>query len=245
MVVGVVLAFLFLSVLRIMDEIKDYEKDCIVHPDRPLPRGLISIPEAQKMMVLGLGLMLAVAVVVAVFGYTNSGALFGFSIAYLWLMYKEFYFASNLEKSPFFYACTHQVVILPINASLILLGHDATLLEALLEPGLMFLGAFFNFEICRKLDPKAHVLQKTYRHVYGLPKTLIMVVGMTGISALGAWLCYGVEWRVWPFWITQALLLLVALSKAKDGHKVVEGVAALSLLIQFWLPALLFFLSKR
>ena len=31
-------AFMFFAVLRIMDEYKDYEKDRVAHPHRPLPR---------------------------------------------------------------------------------------------------------------------------------------------------------------------------------------------------------------
>src|SRR5579862_4353131 len=32
---------IFFFLLRAMDEYKDYEKDCVAHPERPLPRGLI------------------------------------------------------------------------------------------------------------------------------------------------------------------------------------------------------------
>ena len=40
--------FLFFIVLRMMDEYKDYEKDILAHPTRPLPRGLIPLPKFNK-----------------------------------------------------------------------------------------------------------------------------------------------------------------------------------------------------
>ena len=38
---------LFFAELRLMDELKDYEKDLIAHPERPLPRGLLSREEVR------------------------------------------------------------------------------------------------------------------------------------------------------------------------------------------------------
>ena len=40
--IGVSLFLIFITELRFMDELKDYEKDKIAHPDRPLPRGLVT-----------------------------------------------------------------------------------------------------------------------------------------------------------------------------------------------------------
>ena len=40
--VASVALLLFFAELRLMDELKDYEKDKIAHPGRPLPRGLVS-----------------------------------------------------------------------------------------------------------------------------------------------------------------------------------------------------------
>ena len=60
-------AFLFFAVLRIMDECKDYEKDRVAHPHRPLPRGLLA-PEQVAGAVNGL------AVAMLVFGVVVGAA---------------------------------------------------------------------------------------------------------------------------------------------------------------------------
>jgi len=46
-IAGIAVIFMVFLHLRIFDEIKDYEKDLVIHPDRPLPRGAISIIEAK------------------------------------------------------------------------------------------------------------------------------------------------------------------------------------------------------
>ena len=42
----------FIIELRFMDELKDYEKDKIAHPDRPLPRGLVSKNKYLNLFIL-------------------------------------------------------------------------------------------------------------------------------------------------------------------------------------------------
>jgi len=41
---------LFFFQLRLMDEIKDYDKDAVAHPRRPLPRGLIGLNQARRLV---------------------------------------------------------------------------------------------------------------------------------------------------------------------------------------------------
>ena len=52
---------LFFVVLRLMDEYKDYEKDQIAYPERPLPRGIVSKAQVLKSIYLGAGAMLVYA----------------------------------------------------------------------------------------------------------------------------------------------------------------------------------------
>lgn len=234
---GALLSFLFLSVLRIMDEIKDFEKDKVIHPERPLPRGLIQLRDARRMMVIGLVFMLLASAASAVLGYPASACFFVFAVGYLWLMFKEFYIGTALEKSPYFYAWTHQIVILPIAGSLVLMGGEAPWLEALLKPGLLLLGAFFAFELCRKLDPAAHPLQKTYRQVYGLPRTLQFLAISQLTSMVGAYLAFGLSLSSAIFWVLELSLFVLAVSLAKNKAKLMEGCSALHLLLHLWLPA--------
>ena len=46
---------IFITELRFMDELKDYEKDKIAHPDRPLPRGLVTKGQVNFLIKLSFG----------------------------------------------------------------------------------------------------------------------------------------------------------------------------------------------
>lgn len=236
------LCFLFLSTLRLMDEIKDYEKDKIVHPTRPLPRGLIGLPEFKRVMLMSLGLMFVLAVGVAALGNEKSAGFFIFATVYLWLMYKEFYVGQALQKAPVIYAITHQIVLLPLVAACVFFANPETnYLDGLLKPALMIMGGFFTYEICRKLDPNAHPMQQTYRQVYGLFRSGLLSAATLATGALGAGLAYGCSWQSISIWIVEALTILSFALFADKKPKIVEAAATVSLLIHIWLPTIAYF----
>lgn len=234
------ITFLFFSTLRLMDEIKDYEKDKIVHPTRPLPRGLIELSEFKRVMLMSVALMFVFAALVAVVGNVKSAGFFAFSIIYLWLMYKEFYVGQALQKAPIVYAITHQIVLLPLMAASVFLSTpETTCLDGLLKPALMVMGGFFTYEICRKLDPNAHPMLQTYRHVYGLFGSGLLSAVTLGTGALGAALAYGCcSWQSIAIWVVEALTILSFVLFANKRPKIVEAMASLSLLIHIWLPTI-------
>src|SRR3569833_4369137 len=45
---GLACFMLFFFTLRLMDELKDYDKDVIAHPERPLPAGLLTREQARR-----------------------------------------------------------------------------------------------------------------------------------------------------------------------------------------------------
>ncbi|NCA18046.1 MAG: hypothetical protein EBS90_13565, partial [Betaproteobacteria bacterium] len=67
---------LFFFELRLMDEWKDFEKDKVAHPARPLPRGLIQPREVRIGIGTGIALMLAFTVLLGVQGYPEASALY-------------------------------------------------------------------------------------------------------------------------------------------------------------------------
>ena len=92
--------------LRAMDEIKDYQSDRSSHPDRPMPRGLISPREAKTMVAAG---ALAEFVLSAICGPAAMLAwavLFAFSL----LMFREFFIGPWLRPKTELYAITHTLV---------------------------------------------------------------------------------------------------------------------------------------
>ena len=224
--------FLFFAVLRIMDEHKDYEKDKIAHPHRPLPRGLIA---AEQVAVAVKGLAVAMLLFSVVVGLANRPAGISYLLVtgYLWLMYREFYAGSWLASRPLLYAASHQVIILPLCYFCVLAGDPVAWRH--LQPaflGITVLGAFFAYEICRKLDPNAHPLLQTYLSHYGPAKTLGLTICTVALSALGA-LGLGLGQMLWPLeGILIALLSLLLL--APNRFKIIEHGATISLALHVW-----------
>lgn len=111
LLVGFFSALLCFVQLRIADEFKDYGDDLRYRPYRPVPRGLVRLPELAVLaggagviqLVLALWLApLLVVVLLVVWGY-------------LALMTKEFFIASWLKAHPLAYLGSH-MLILPLLA---------------------------------------------------------------------------------------------------------------------------------
>lgn len=105
-IAGIVVIFWVFLHLRIFDEIKDYEKDLTVHPERPLPRGLISIPEAKKMAVSVILVEIVLSLIIGLPSLVASGCVIGYSL----LMYKEFFVREWLRPRLAIYAFTHTAI---------------------------------------------------------------------------------------------------------------------------------------
>lgn len=221
---------LFFFELRLMDEWKDFEKDKVAHPTRPLPRGLIQPGEVRLGIGIGIALMLAFAGLLALLGYRDAAALFlGISI-YLWLMYKEFFAGESLSRLPFLYGFTHQIILLPLMAFPVAIYHAKGWLQPpSLQLGLTVLGAFFTYELCRKLDPKAHPILKTYPQVYGRGGTFFRISITTATALLGSSLLHIEAVSVLPLMLTWIAALVWILRPGT--HKVVELLATISLLV--------------
>ena len=86
-VLSFVAFFLFLFRLRIFDEFKDYEHDCLYYPHRPVPRDLISLSELKTTLVFVILFESFIAV-------TLGGLVLVFfllSFFFSWLMFNEFF----------------------------------------------------------------------------------------------------------------------------------------------------------
>ncbi len=227
------LAFFF--ELRLMDELKDFEKDKIANPGRPLPRGLLS-PELVRRAIGGIAAAMAVLGVVLVGAVTPSaGVLYLLLTAYLWLMYREFYIGTWLSDRPILYAITHQVILLPMVAfAACCFVPEAWRLAPVWYMGMVSLGGFFAYEVCRKLDPLAHPVLKTYLSVYGPRGTVLLVFCALVVAAIGAGLMGARAGIV--LWPVEGLLAasLAILLACPNRYKIVEGVASISLLAHLW-----------
>ncbi|NDD92195.1 hypothetical protein EBZ37_08930 [bacterium] len=178
---------LFFFELRLMDEYKDFSKDQIAHPTRPLPRGLLSHSQVRLAIFLGLVVMTFFSASISALGYSSAAKIYLVCTIYLALMFKEFFLSSFIGERPFLYGVTHQVVLIPLMAFPVsVFSPEMVLSEKTLFLGITALGGFFTYELCRKLDPGAHPILKTYPQVYGIPGTLLRILVVGSIGILGA-----------------------------------------------------------
>ncbi len=221
---------LFFFELRLMDELKDLEKDRLAHPSRPLPRGLIHAPEARRVISGLLLAMLIFSLVLWAARYRDGALLYTGVTGYLALMYKEFFVGAKLSRLPFLYGFTHQIILVPLVAFPIAIYHNhAWLMTPSWELGLTVLGAFFTYELCRKLDPSAHPVLRTYPQVYGRGGTLFRITLTSAIALLGSSLLH-IELVCAPPVILTWIAAVIWVQRPRC-HKWVEALATLSLLV--------------
>lgn len=189
-VAAFVLAFLFFFMLRMADEFKDLEKDRQYRPERPVPRGLISLRE------LGLAGVAAATVQFGVAAWIDATLLLVLlgTWAYFGLMWVEFFVPDWLDGRPVVYMLSHMVIMPGI--ALLAAGVEWTT-AGVVPPATLawFLGAsFFGglvFEIGRKVRaPEGERTGvETYSKVWGRTRAVsawLLVVLLSSWLAIGA-----------------------------------------------------------
>lgn len=92
--------------LRIFDEIKDYKNDLVVHKDRPLARGLISVREAKQVALSLILFELCLAFFIGRAAFITASC----TVVYSLIMYKEFFIGDWLRPKMAMYALAHTLV---------------------------------------------------------------------------------------------------------------------------------------
>jgi 4-hydroxybenzoate polyprenyltransferase len=244
-VAGPGMMLLFFFCLRLMDEVKDYKKDLTAHPERPLPRGLVKLSTAKKVIGFCLFAQIILGLVLLSSSLYYAGYFWLLTTVWLYLMYVEFYCGSWLEQRPFFYATTHQLIIIPLVLSAAHLVGDLDSRPAIWS-GVMILGAFFTYEIARKLDPKAHELLRTYRIVYGRRGALSLMLITSAVAIGGVLLKTGGSISAsWPYILVVVLTWIGCARLGEEKPKLAEGLASVSLIVHIWGPVLTAFFLTR
>ncbi|KAF9582691.1 hypothetical protein BGW38_010885 [Lunasporangiospora selenospora] len=240
---------LFLITLRVMDDLKDVDTDILAHPERPLPRGLVTAREASVVVHSLVAILIINGVVLACVENLACGLLCIATTAYYYAMFKEFGCGHWLSARPILYIITHQLVIILMVLFPIAAFWGASSLKDILawHAALLQLCGSFTFEICRKLDPMAHIALGTYLIAYGKVKTFLMILMAV---AVGAWASYvmAVEVIMWPFlgFLLLSVILLFMKQQAPGtplkegepvpkGHKLVELICTLITLLTMYI----------
>ena len=230
---------LFFFELRLMDELKDYEKDKVANPDRPLPRGLLTPKQVEKAIKGILGGMIGFALLLSLTLNIYAGIYYLLLILYLFLMYKEFFIPEWLNKKILLYAASHQVILIILCIFTVsCFSPGLALSDKCLLYGLLVLCSFFTYEVCRKLDPNAHPILQTYLSIFGIKKTLALVAALSlGAIVIPLLQAYSSS-LILIFSSSCVILSAGVLLFNKNLYKSTEVVASLSLLLHIWSGAL-------
>lgn len=191
-VVAFLVTLILFYQLRAADEVKDGEDDARYRPERPIPRGLVSLR-----LVVGLGVALAPVAAFAAFAYYPPllGVL---ALAWLWLglMSVEFFAPAWLKARPLVYLVSH-MAIMPL-IDLFVTATEWLPHAAHPAPSLWFFLAlsFANgcvLELGRKLyaPHNERVGVETYSALYGPRRAAAMWLGAVVVAFL-LLVCVGV-----------------------------------------------------
>lgn len=197
--------------LRVLDEFKDYEIDAKYRPERPVPRGLVTLAELRV-----LGIAAAVIQLGLVWWlHPASLPLLFIAWAFMALMTAEFFVPEFLTARPALYLLSHQPIVplLQVLASSWLWLNFPPNPQMLLWLVLVSFGAGVTIEIGRKLRAPEQEREgvETYTASWGIPTALLAWLAGASLASLaavyigGAWkllpLCaLGLAvWRAWEF----------------------------------------------
>ncbi len=211
-VVGAYTVFAFLMWLRVADDLKDYETDKRLFPDRPLPSGRVY----KKDIVIICIIVQAVAVVLNIL-FMNNLPFFCLLYAYGYLMSKWFFKKKVIQPSLPLALVTHNPVQMFVNIYIIsftVIKYDCepiTLITVMALWTLYFPALIW--EVSRKIKaPKDENDYTTYSKLFGYRKSTIFVMVLTLVDIVtNMILVYQlnkitillfvllVSWMVWKF----------------------------------------------
>ena len=163
--ITVILIFLH---LRIFDEIKDLDKDRIIHPNRPLVRGLIKLKHAKIFVTI------IILIEILLNSFFNLKAIISLIlvISYSFLMYKEFFVKFWITKKVVLYAFLHAIIMILIPIYIYLANFSELKFEYLLFSVCnWFISNIFEFSRKMFLDNEEG-FEDSYLNQIGYKKTL-------------------------------------------------------------------------
>lgn len=171
--------------LRLYDEIKDFQVDTIIHPHRPLVRKLLSHRDLHNAIII----CIFIEVVISSFFGRQTLLAIGIALLYSLLMFKEFFVKDWIRQHLTFYAITHTFVACLFSLTLF----SALTLHSIwtFSPNayvfvLVNWLVFTLYEFGRKTyvtsEEKIHV--DSYSKVFGRVGAVLLVVSMALVISL-------------------------------------------------------------
>lgn len=174
--------FLLFFRLRLFDEIKDSETDAKHHPERPLPRGLLTKNEVLR------AIYIIIPLEILLFGFYGLWALLSALVAtsYSLVMYKEFFVKKWLRSHLTTYAVTHTFIVVFISITIFAALFN-TFTKILLDLVSFSLTGWFLFNIF-EFGRKTYALQEekesvnSYSKIFGKFGAVLIVMLMAILS---------------------------------------------------------------
>lgn len=177
---------LFFAIFRLIEDLKNIDKDSIANKEPSLSRDLIKKNKADKIAIAGLAILLIYSCLIVAFLQPLAGVIYGIAIISIWI-------DDRLQRiqwmihQPILKGFFHQFYIIPLvifsieaaNTNQILALRDWSL-------AIMLFGSLLCYEICQKLSPYYHPVYATFVHLYGFQKTFEVILITLAISAMGA-----------------------------------------------------------
>ena len=233
---AIVVGLAFLH-LRLIDEVKDAEVDRLGRPSRPLPRGLVTVPELTRIAAAVFRLAIVTATAM---GLLPMVALLPASASIL-LADVEFLAPRRIHRNLVVYALAHSTVV-PL---LMVFAWFAT---AAAQPGLALAGLVvlawgvgLGLEISRKTyapgEERAFV--ETYSSALGRRRAGWLAAGSLAVAMIGgaayAALAGGGPTATLAALVASGLILVAGALFARSGHRTMEAVGGLiGLAILLW-----------
>lgn len=182
--IGSFTVFSFLLWLRIADDFKDYEFDCRLFSDRPLPSGRVK----KRDLAIFVSILIAVTVMLNLFFMNNFG-FFLFLYIYGTLMSLWFFHKKKIQKSLPLALVTHNPVQMIMNIYIIsfaCIKYDLKFftLTNFLAAWTLYFPALI-WEISRKIRaPEDETEYVTYSKLFGYQKSTVFVLILTWVDIL-------------------------------------------------------------
>lgn len=205
----IVLLFMFFHI-RIIDEHKDYEQDLIVHPNRVLSRGLVTLTQLRR---IGLGVVAAELVLSYALGLP-AFVLCLILLVISWLIYKEFYIGEALSRHLLWNALLHMLVM-PLYSLFVFTVATGLFPTAAPEVVLLYAwvsyGVGLGYELARKTrapqDERPGLI--TYSAVMGpYPAAGAALLALLFSGVISLMVGFLLHFGVW-YHVTVAILLLI------------------------------------
>lgn len=171
--------------LRLYDEVKDYDLDVIINKHRPLPRGLLTLKNMYRGML--------VCIIIELICFSTQGLVSAMSaviaITYSLIMYKEFFIAEKIRPYLTTYALVHTIVTTILSFAIFsFLTHENFFNLLISPPFLSFALAnwlLFNiFEFGRKTFASSEERENvdTYSSLFGAIGAVALVFSQAAIA---------------------------------------------------------------